>query len=79
MIDNWNASLFDAQGGRWYFAYKGGSFVRIRPWGTGDWTNTIQLDNYGLKPDTVTKQWLTARADEWITDYNADVAAGNIT
>lgn len=66
--------------GDWVFAYTGGSTVRIRPEGSrvDEWTNTISLDSYGLKSDTVTVAWLRARAHEWVADYNADVAAENI-
>lgn len=66
--------------GTWVFAYTGGSSVRIRPEGSAvdGWTNTIGLDSYGLTPDTITVTWLRARAREWVADYNADMAAGNI-
>lgn len=66
--------------GAWVFAYTGGSSVRIRPVGSepDGWTNSIGLDSYGMKPDTITTAWLRARAREWVADYDADVAAGNI-
>lgn len=78
MINHWTTTRADAQGNLWRFLYTGGSFVRIGPDVDAHWTNSIQLDDYGLKPETVTAEWLSDRAVEWIADYNADVAAGNL-
>lgn len=76
----WTATLRDSEGAFWTFDYTGGSSVRIKPQAApiGHWTNTISLDYYALKPGDVTDAWLDDRACEWITDMDADIAAGNI-
>lgn len=76
-----DATLTDAQGTRWRFHYAGGSSIKTKPSGApeGHWSNSIDLGYYGMTPEDVTGEWFQERADAWITDYNADVAAGNIT
>lgn len=68
----------DADGQRWHFAYAGGSYIKIRQENgrPGDWEYNIGLDYYGLCADRITAAWFNDRAAEWITDRNADLAAG---
>jgi hypothetical protein len=87
-------NLTDANGWMWQFAYWGSGKVYIRdipnelsdplpPIGEDatrdDWPFLIDLNYYGMRPEDVTAEWLRARAAEWITDRNDDLASGNIT
>lgn len=78
MVERWTTTLTDCEGIEWDFLYAGSRYVRVGPSGDPSWTNSIQLNDYGLKPDTVTEKWLTKRAAEWIDDRNKDIAAGKL-
>lgn len=77
-VTTWIESLRDSEEQPWTFQYNGGTHIRIRPSGAPDWTNIIDLNYHGLKPDQVTRTWLDQRAAEWITDRNNDLASGNL-
>lgn len=78
-VSEWIAGLYDASGNRWMFEYVAGrSNIKIRPYGDPSWTNQIQLIDYDMRPDDVTDRWLEERARAWVTQRDADVAAGLI-
>lgn len=72
----WTTTLDDAHGNTWVFRYGGGSNIRIRPTTarSGEWTHGVIIRQEGKTPSTVTDEWLSARAAEWIADREDDPA-----
>lgn len=70
----WTTDRDDSQGQNWTFTYTGGTTIRIRPTEARDWTNTIDLNTDGIKPDQITLHWLDQRASAWINQRDTDIA-----
>lgn len=84
----YNTMIPDVNGRAWHFAYWGTGFVFIREYdgamprltaSRDVWPYLIDLNYYSMRPADVTATWLAERANEWITDRNADIKNGNIT
>lgn len=86
------AALPDRRGDVWQFAYWGSGFVYIRqaftdedrviPIGDNatrdDWPFQIDLNYENMRPENVTREWLTDQAARWIENRDADILLGNL-
>lgn len=81
----------DNEGRAWRFAYWGSDYIYIReaieedaavPTGArvnrNDWSHQINLADYDVKPDQVTREWLVERSAQWVIDRNDDLRKGNL-
>jgi hypothetical protein len=86
------SAAFTDDGAFWRFAYWGTGYIYIRETTdeTGDalahigrasrdlWPYLIDLNDYGMRPEQVTRQWLAERVADWIISRNEDLRKGNL-